>query len=311
MKRIAWIVLGWSALLATTQAASFDCEKASNHVEKLICTDDELSQLDERMAGVYETALLDENIARTAKQTQKQWLKKRNSCSDAACVKSAYEKRMREIFPDNKPRAVLAPRKFQASLDSKDWVVIFTNIKIDEERAVALRNINNQDHPDRQKYNEVGLRDSSSKVRGFAASFYYTELDKLTPTLLKIIASDPSQQVRFSAARNLSCQFTCNGAEYTDEDIRALEDNFPLIESSLRNTETEQMGNLAMEKELLHMLDFVWCDMTTDSQNKLAKLISSDLTIKLTGGSQEIIIPELNFLAKKILNENSGNSCDL
>jgi uncharacterized protein len=36
MKRIAWIVLGWSVLLTTTQAASFDCEKASNHVEALI-----------------------------------------------------------------------------------------------------------------------------------------------------------------------------------------------------------------------------------------------------------------------------------
>lgn len=182
---------------------------------------------------------------------------------------------MREVFPDNKARAVLPARKFQANLDSKDWVVIFMNGKIVDERAIALRNINNQDHPDRQKYNEIGLRDSSSEVRQRAASFYHTELDKLTPILSKIIANDPNQQVRFSAASNLSCQFTCNGAEYTDEDIRALEDNLPLVESALRNTETEVMGNLAMEKTLLGMLDFVWCDMTTDSQKKLAKLLSS------------------------------------
>jgi len=308
MKRIAWTVLVWSALLATTQAASFDCEKASNHVEKLICTDDELSQLDENMAGLYETALLDKNIASTVKQTQKQWLKKRNTCSDTACVKIAYETRRREIFPDNKPRAVLAPRKFQpslASLDSKDWVVIFMNSKIGEERAVALQNINRQDRSDRHKYNEIGLRDSSSKVREKAAYVYDTELDKLTPILLKIIASDPDQQVRFSAAMNLSCQFTCNGTEYTEDDIRAFEDNLPLFESSLRNTKSDEMGRM-----LLEMVDFVWCDLTADSQNKLTMLLSSDLSFREIG-DQEFINSDLNITAKRILNENLGNSCEL
>lgn len=306
MKQIAWVVLGWSALLATAQAASFDCEKAGNHVEELICTNDELSKLDERMAGLYETALLDEKLAGKVKQTQRQWLKERNSCSDAACVKSAYETRMRGIFPDNKARAVLPGRKFQASLDSKNWVVVFMNSKIDEERAIALRNINNQERPDRQKYNEIGLLDSSSKVRSFAASFYNTELNKLTPILLKIIASDPDQQVRFSATMNLTCQFTCNGTEYTDEDIRALEENLPLVESGIRTTENEEMGRM-----LLEMLDFVWCDLTTDSQKKLTSLLSSDLPITQKTGSQISINHDLNLSAKRILNGNLENSCGL
>jgi uncharacterized protein len=114
MKRIAWVVLGWLPLLTIAHAASFDCEKSNNQVEKLICTDDELSKLDEQMAGFYETALLDKNWAGTVRQTQKQWLTERNSCSDAACVKNAYVSRMRNIFPDNKARAVLPPRKYQA-----------------------------------------------------------------------------------------------------------------------------------------------------------------------------------------------------
>ena len=305
MKPITWITLVWSFLLTTSHAASFDCENASSHVEKLICTDDELSRLDERMAGYYETALLDEKTARAVKQAQKQWLKERNSCSDAACVKNAYETRMRGIFPDNKARAVLASRKFQASLDSKDWVYIFMNSKIEEEKAVALRNINNQDRPDRQKYNEIGLRDSFPRVRNFAASFYRVELEKLTPILLKIIASDPNQSVKFSAAMNLSCQFTCNGAEYAEEDVQALEDNLHLLETGLRTTENDEMGRM-----LLNILDTVRCDMTTDSQKKLAKLLSSDLTIKYKSGGQVIVNSDLNLSAKRILNENLENPCD-
>ncbi|MGZ3239997.1 MAG: hypothetical protein ACXWJK_06355 [Burkholderiaceae bacterium] len=302
MKLIGWIVLGWSVLLAPTHAASFDCEKANKHVEKLICTDDELSTLDVQMDGYYRTALLDPSIADVTKQTQKQWLEKRNSCSDAACVKSAYESRMRQIFPDNKPRAVVPGKEFQASLDSKDWVFVFTTTKIAKEKAIALRNINNQDHPDRQTYNEIGLRDSSSKVRSTAAYFYKIELNKLTPILLKIMVSDPDQDVRFSAAMNLTRHF--NFDEYTDEDIQALEVDLPLVERAIRTTESNEMG-----RKLLGMLDFVWCDMTADSRKKLLKFLRSDLTIRMKIDGQVIVDTSLNFSAKEILNKKLEESC--
>ena len=302
MKRIAWIALGWLPLLTIAQAASFDCEKASNHVEKLICTDEELSKLDEQMAGFYETALLDKNWAGTVRQTQKQWLKERNSCSDAACVKSAYLTRMRNIFPDNKARAVLPPIKYIASIANKDWAAIFVNSKIGDERANALQNINALDLPDGQKYNEIGLHDSSPKVRGTAAYSYHTELDTLTPILLKIITGDPDPEVRSSAAANLSCQFSCNGADYQTKDVRAFESELSLIPLTLRD---EEIG-----KAMLEILDSIWCDMSKKSQKSITKLLRSDLStkIKIEGG-EEIDNTNLDLKAKSILHRHLNRPC--
>lgn len=94
MKRTAWIVVGWLVLGDTAQAASFDCAKAMTKVEKFVCDDAVLSKLDEDLNVVYKAALQDKQRAGTIKQTQKQWLKERNSCMDAACVEEAYEARL-------------------------------------------------------------------------------------------------------------------------------------------------------------------------------------------------------------------------
>jgi uncharacterized protein len=39
--------------LATAQAASFDCKKATARIEKTICGDPELSRADERLAAAF------------------------------------------------------------------------------------------------------------------------------------------------------------------------------------------------------------------------------------------------------------------
>lgn len=88
------LLFGLLAMALPAHAASFDCAKAAYKVEKLICSDAELSKLDEELSAVYKTALQDEKQADTIKQAQKQWLKERNDCSDAACVKRAYEARL-------------------------------------------------------------------------------------------------------------------------------------------------------------------------------------------------------------------------
>ena len=89
-------VFGWLVLILsiTAHAASFDCAKAGTKIEKLICGDAELSKLDEELSAAYKTALQDEKRADSIKQAQKQWMKDRNGCSDAACVKGAYEARL-------------------------------------------------------------------------------------------------------------------------------------------------------------------------------------------------------------------------
>jgi uncharacterized protein len=97
MKRITWIVLGELVLLTMAQAASFDCGKVKSNIEKLICGDAALSKLDEELSASYKIALEDERQVDSFRQTQKQWLKERNGCSDAACVKLAYETRLKSL----------------------------------------------------------------------------------------------------------------------------------------------------------------------------------------------------------------------
>ena len=94
MKRITWIVLGWLVVIMSVQAASFECGRASTKIEKLICSDDELSKLDEKLNTAYKTAIQDPKEAESIRQAQKQWMKERNGCADTACIKHIYENRL-------------------------------------------------------------------------------------------------------------------------------------------------------------------------------------------------------------------------
>lgn len=83
-------LLQWTAF---AHAASFDCTKGKTRVEQEICADRELSDLDERLAEVYEfeLALVDAAPIRAA---QKAWLEARNRCRDKACIRQRYEERL-------------------------------------------------------------------------------------------------------------------------------------------------------------------------------------------------------------------------
>lgn len=74
-------------------SASFDCGKAQTKVEKLICSDPQLSALDGMLDQAYSII---RNATRPEDQPeiiakQKYWLEHtRNSCQDAACLRKAY-----------------------------------------------------------------------------------------------------------------------------------------------------------------------------------------------------------------------------
>jgi len=92
------LALAWSA---PGGAASFACEKAQSRVEKAICADAELSQLDEYLARYYGGARagLGGGAACLAAD-QRRWLSAtRNACADAACLKKAYLERLGELDP--------------------------------------------------------------------------------------------------------------------------------------------------------------------------------------------------------------------
>jgi uncharacterized protein len=78
-------------------AASFDCTKAASQVEKLICSDNELSKLDDDLSAAYRAASGDPAVADQVRRDQRQWLAARNVCRDRACIKSAYDHRLADL----------------------------------------------------------------------------------------------------------------------------------------------------------------------------------------------------------------------
>ncbi|RMC94777.1 DUF1311 domain-containing protein [Aquitalea palustris] len=83
---------------SATFAASFDCMKASNFVEKQICTDQQLSQMDESLSTNYK-GMLNSNFGGSPKQLKKEqlaWVGQRNKCTTRQCIVDAYKKRLDE-----------------------------------------------------------------------------------------------------------------------------------------------------------------------------------------------------------------------
>ena len=75
--------------------ASFDCAKASTAAEKLVCSDQGLSTLDERLSEVYRQALKKAPAKDAMRKEQQQWIGTvRDACADAACMSAAYEARI-------------------------------------------------------------------------------------------------------------------------------------------------------------------------------------------------------------------------
>lgn len=124
MKRGTWIILGWLVLPVTAQAASFDCGKAAIKVEKIICGDAKISKLDEELNAAYKIAMQDKKQANTVKQGQKQWMKKRNACSDEACLVDAYTTRITRLSPANKN---WTHRESQYDIEVCQTIVDYTN----------------------------------------------------------------------------------------------------------------------------------------------------------------------------------------
>lgn len=80
-------------------AASFDCSKASLDIERIICNNPDISMLDESLSSAYKAHLIKTSDPDKVKQDQKKWLKKRNACHDAECIRSFYKIRLSELSP--------------------------------------------------------------------------------------------------------------------------------------------------------------------------------------------------------------------
>lgn len=80
-------------------AVSFDCTKASNFVEKAICSDSLLGKLDDALSENYKGMLDAGNRGdsrKDMKKAQLKWLTARNKCKDNECLIDLYRKQINE-----------------------------------------------------------------------------------------------------------------------------------------------------------------------------------------------------------------------
>ncbi|RZT04187.1 hypothetical protein SAMN05216319_4036 [Duganella sp. CF402] len=77
-------------------AASFHCGRAVTEVEQQVCTNAELSRLDEDVAWLY--ARTAPAAKSSAKLAQLKWLRERNLCADEACLRNVYVGRIRSLL---------------------------------------------------------------------------------------------------------------------------------------------------------------------------------------------------------------------
>jgi len=81
----------------TPFSPSFDCSKASNKVEKLICDDRELSKLDVELSKAYQATRDSSTDKDQLKKDQISWVKLSRACEDKSCLKSALEMRLKQL----------------------------------------------------------------------------------------------------------------------------------------------------------------------------------------------------------------------
>ncbi len=86
-------------LVEPIAAASFDCAKAQSNVEKQICADPVVSELDEHLGRYYRAAQAAlERGGECLRADQRRWLREtRNQCADTDCLRDVYGKRLREL----------------------------------------------------------------------------------------------------------------------------------------------------------------------------------------------------------------------
>lgn len=85
---------------STVSAASFDCAKAATNVEKLICSNSEIEELDDKTTIIYSKAMSNSSEEQRSNLITRQihWLKQvRNICKDIACLNEAYLARITEL----------------------------------------------------------------------------------------------------------------------------------------------------------------------------------------------------------------------
>jgi len=84
-------------LAGAAQAQSFDCRATQSRTERLICADKALGKLDGELDMAYRRALDVAADHASLLRGQRAWLKQRDACPDAACMRPLYATRLKVL----------------------------------------------------------------------------------------------------------------------------------------------------------------------------------------------------------------------
>lgn len=94
------VVLAVAMLVApgVVDGASFNCSKATTIVEKTICANEKLSNLDEQLAKAYKFIILMSDNPGRVKGEQQEWLSNvRDQCQNESCLQGVYDSRLAQL----------------------------------------------------------------------------------------------------------------------------------------------------------------------------------------------------------------------
>lgn len=78
-------------------SASFDCNLAKTNIENIICSEPEVSRLDEKLSSIYSHAMDKLKNTKDLKKDQLNWMKERDMCETKDCIIHAYTHRVDAI----------------------------------------------------------------------------------------------------------------------------------------------------------------------------------------------------------------------
>lgn len=103
-------------------AASFDCKRAKTTVEKMICSDEEVSKFDEELDRMYKKALALVSYKAQMKKQQQEWVRTlRNACEDELCLRREYRDRIAAL--NSSVAAAAFKRKPEDQKNERDRII--------------------------------------------------------------------------------------------------------------------------------------------------------------------------------------------
>lgn len=204
-----YVALVFLGAAGPVSAAGFDCNNAQSRIEKTICTDPLLSELDEYLGRYYDGARATLRESESCFKTdQMQWLKSvRNACRDSACLKTVYLNRLGELDA-LQPGAVAIKNRDLPRVPTLVWIV-----------PAALDRVAAPPNPKASRFEAIGtLIDEMAANPDFEHGFVLRTKDGTIYPLVLLMFLDGKTADRLSVwAKQKDATFLARGHAAKDE----------------------------------------------------------------------------------------------